>query len=382
MVEDETQLRFRLKRSVAIEILAANAKWIRGLTAIGIALDETAYLPSSEDAANSDISILEALRPSVATTGAPVVITSSPATTTGIVHSIWKKHYGKDGSPDCVVVQSDSKTMNPRLRQSVIDKAFEDDAAAASAEYGGQFREPLSGFLTREMVIRCVERGVQERAPLPGIEYQCFVDAASGSGTDSFAACIGHRVRDGDRNVVMVDYVMKQAPPFNPLACIAALAGHLERWRIRQVTGDAYAGGFTPSAFAKHRITYLASKLSASELYLSALPSFTSGTIALLDKADVIDQLVNLRRRIGQAGKEQVLHMRGQHDDLANALCGLIHILTPVEPVAFELGGGGDTWGVITAPRAIVGVPGMANAEDLAWAVASGRRSGNGGLVW
>src|SRR5207248_2187022 len=243
LVEDRTQHVLELKRQVCIEVLAANAKWVRGVTCVGVAMDESAYLPSNEDAVNSDISLLEALCPTVATTGGPVLLTSSPATTTGIVHSLWKKHYGKDGSPDCVVVQSDSRTMNPRLRQSVIDKAFAADATSASAEYGGEFREPLSAFLTRETIMRCVEVGRKERVPLPGIADQCFVDAASGSGTDSFAACIGHRAMDADRSVVVVDYVMAQKPPFDPLACIAALAGHLQRWNISQVTGDAYAGG-------------------------------------------------------------------------------------------------------------------------------------------
>jgi len=339
LVEYQSQHVLHLKRQVGIEILAANAKWVRGITCIGVALDESAYLPSNEEAVNSDISLLEALRPTVATTGGPILMTSSPATTTGIVHSLWKKHYGPDGSPDCVVVQSDSRTMNPRIKQSTIDKAFADDATAAASEYGGAFREPLSAFMTREMVERCVERGVRERAPLSGLQYQCFVDAASGSGTDSFAACIGHRARDAHRDVVVVDCVFTQRPPFDPLAVVAALCGHLQRWGIRQVIGDNYSGNFLVSAFAKHSIGYLPSKLSASELYLAALPAFTSGTVSLLDKSDVVDQLVNLRRKIGQVGKEQVLHMRGQHDDLANALCGLIHILTPLQPVAFDFGG-------------------------------------------
>ena len=82
LVEDRTQHFLRLRRGVALEVLPANARWVRGLTAIGIALDETAFLPSNEDASNSDVSILESLRPSTATTSAPIVITSSPATTT------------------------------------------------------------------------------------------------------------------------------------------------------------------------------------------------------------------------------------------------------------------------------------------------------------
>jgi hypothetical protein len=155
---------------------------------------------------------------------------------------------------------------------------------------------------------------------------------------------------DADRNIIVTDFIMAQRPPFDPLAVIAALAGHLLRWNISTVIGDAYAGGFIPSAFGRHRITYVPSKLSASELYLAAMTAFTSGTVALLDKADVIDQLVNLRRKIGQAGSESVQHMRGQHDDLANAVCGLIHLLTPHEQAAVDTSIY-EHVGVISGPR-------------------------------
>jgi hypothetical protein len=328
LVEDKTQQVLKLKRQVGIEILPANAKWVRGITCVGIALDESAYLPSNEDSVNSDISLLEALRPCVASTAGPILITSSPATTQGIVHTLWKKHYGPEGSGDVIVVQAGTRELNPKLRQSVVDKAFADDAAAASAEYGGQFREPLSAFLTREMVESLIEKGCHERRPQRGIEYRCFVDMSSGGGTDSTAMCIGHRASDADRDIIMVDYLRQSRPPFNPHEIIAGIAGILQNWNIRQVTGDNYAGNFVPAAFAKYGVAYQASKLSASELYIAALPTFTSGSLALLDQADVVGQLVNLRRNIGQAGKETVLYMRGQHDDLANALCGLIHICT------------------------------------------------------
>jgi hypothetical protein len=99
-------------------------------------------------------------------------IASSPATTTGIVHSLWKKHFGPEGDPLCLVVQSDSLGLNPTLRKSVIDRAFEENAESAAAEFGGMFKEPLSAFLSREIIERAVERGVSERQPLPGLAYQ------------------------------------------------------------------------------------------------------------------------------------------------------------------------------------------------------------------
>jgi hypothetical protein len=345
LIENETAQAFTLKRQVSIEIVAANAKWVRGLTAIGIALDETAFLPSNEDSAQSDVSILEALRPSTATTGAPIIITSSPATTTGIVHEIWAKHYGPTGDPGVLVVQSDSRGLNPTLRQSVIDRAFETDARVAQREFGGEFVESLSSYISREVLERLVERGVTERKPLPGVAYHCFVDASSGTGTDSFAAAIGHVAAEGDRRVIVLDCVMAEKPPFDPLAITAALCGRLRTWGIREVLGDNYAGGFVQSAFAKHGVSYLQCPLNASELYIAALPSFTSASVALLDNPRIISELTSLRRKLGQAGKETVMHMRGAHDDLGNAIVGLIHKLTPRAAVAFDFGG----WGVVTA---------------------------------
>jgi hypothetical protein len=107
------------------------------------------------------------------------------------------------------------------------------------------------------------------------------------------------------------------------------------------------------------------------------LPGFTSNTIVLLDNPVLIEQLVNLRRRIGQAGKESVQHMRGQHDDLANAVCGLVHMLTPVEGVAWDYGG----IGVVTAPRSYVGDGGEASDTMQAWIATQGyTRAPDGGL--
>jgi hypothetical protein len=216
------------------------------------------------------------------------------------------------------------------------------------------------------MVERLIVKGCRERAPQRGVTYKCFVDVASGSGSDATAMCIGHCAKDADRDVIVIDCLRQSRPPFNPHDVIAGIASILQNWGIREVTGDNYAGNFVPAAFAKHSITYRPAKLSASDLYIAALPAFTSGSLALLDLDDVVSQLVNLRRKIGQAGKETVLHMRGQHDDGANALCGLIHILTPavfdVVNVA-EISG----IGVVKEPRVHIGDPGDASDTMLAW---------------
>jgi hypothetical protein len=123
-------------------------------------------------------------------------------------------------------------------------------------------------------------------------------------------------------------------------------------------------------AFAKNGITYQSCPLSASELYLHSLPAWTSGTVAMLDNPRAIDELTSLRRKVGQAGKEHVIHMRGHHDDLANTIAGVIYRLTPMQPVVCSWGG----IGVVSRLRDYHGLyPGEADDNMAAWLRSQGQ---------
>jgi hypothetical protein len=368
-IENRTQDCLSLRRSIELTAQAANWRYSRGSTCVCCVLDETAFFHNAEVSANSDEDLLTALMPSLSTTGGPMLIASSPNTMEGVVFKLHAKHFGVAGDPKILVVQADSRALNPSLRQSVVDRAYQADPEKAEAEFGGQFREPLAGYLARELVERGVERGITERAMLPGVRYVAFVDCASGTGTDSFACCIGHKARDADRDVCVIDFLIAQKPPFDPYACTAALAEHLKHWRINTVMGDNWAGGFPISAFAKHGITYQTCPLSASELYLHSLPAWTSATVAMLDNPRAIDELTGLRRKVGQAGKEHVVHMRGAHDDLANVVAGVIYRLTPIQQTMGDFGG----FGVVAQPRLY---PGDSSADTMvAWLATQNRNS-------
>ena len=46
--------------------------------------------------------------------------------------------------------------FNATLLQSVVDRAYERDPAAASAEYGAEFRRDIESFVAIEAVTACV----------------------------------------------------------------------------------------------------------------------------------------------------------------------------------------------------------------------------------
>jgi hypothetical protein len=48
----------------------------------------------------------------------------------------------------------------------VISDAYNNDPAWAAAEYGGEFRDDICSFVTREAVVAIVSAGISERPPV------------------------------------------------------------------------------------------------------------------------------------------------------------------------------------------------------------------------
>lgn len=335
LVTGRTADTLTLSRGIDLEVQAASWRRSRGGTAVCIVLDECAFFHNADDSSNSDADLVVALRPSLATTGGPMLLTSSPSTMEGVVYRLHKRHFGPTGDPQTLVVQSDSRSLNPSLSERVIARAYEDDAVAAESEYGGSFRQPTTAYLERAIIEKAVIAGTTARVVLPGVQYVAFVDVAGGSGSDSFTVAVGHNQRHDGRAVSVLDALLEIRPPFDPDLATARAAELLKAWGINHAIGDAYAGAWPISAFARHGIGYQSAAPSKSEIYLHVLPLFTAARVALLDgQPRLIDQLAALKRKVGQGGRESIDHPRGAHDDLANAVCGVLWRLSPALPSA------------------------------------------------
>jgi hypothetical protein len=333
LVAGRTQETLSLSCGTDLEVQPASWRRSRGGTAIGIVLDESSFFHSSDDSANSDTEILTALKPSLATTGGPMLLTSSPSTMEGIVYRMHKRHYGPQGSSRVLVVQADTRSLNPKLSQAVIDRAYEDDATAADAEFGGVFRQLSTAFLER-LIVEKVTDATSARLTLPGVPYVAFADPAGGTGRDSFTLAIGHKHLDQGREIAVLDALLEFRPPFDPDDVVKRVSDTLKQWGISHIVADAYAAGWPISAFAKHGISLSHASLTKSEIYVHVVPLFTSGRVRLLNHPRMIDQLCALRRKVGQSGREIVDHPRNAHDDLANAVCGLLWRLSPSGPAS------------------------------------------------
>jgi hypothetical protein len=317
LVLNQTQESIELKGNIAIEVHAASFRGVRGRTLCCAIADEIAFWRSDETSANPDQEIMRALRPALATTGGYLIAASSPYARRGELFRAYERHYGRDSR--VLVWKAPSRTMNPSLPQSVIDRAMEDDAEAAKAEYLAEFRSDLEIFVKLETVTDCLG-GYIERAPDSSMVYKAFCDPSGGS-SDSFTLAIGHRERDQ----VHVDAVYAKQPPFSPSQVVDEFAQILHNYRVHTVVGDAYAGTFPRELFARHSIQYRVAPLNRTQLYQSLLPLLNSARITLPRSDKLVKELVGLERRVSRAGRELIDHGVSGHDDLANSCAGVAY---------------------------------------------------------
>ncbi len=331
VVEAEGAEGITLRNDVIIEIHTASFRAVRGYTIIAALCDEIAFWPTTDDAADPDYEVINALRPGMATIpGAMLLCASSPYARRGALWDVHRSHFGKDGDP-ILVWQAPTRDMNATVPQRVIDEAMENEPARAQAEFGAQFRADVEAFVSREIVQACVSAGTYERPPLSSVSYEAFLDFAGGSGGDSMALAVGRK----DGATVVVDALREVRPPFSPEFAIAQFVSLLKGYRVYTVEGDAFGGEFAREPLKKHGISYVVAKKSKSDLYAHhLLPMLNSGRVDLIDHPRAIQQIVGLECHTARAGRDKIDHAPGGHDDLANAIAGLVA----------RVAGGGYDW--------------------------------------
>jgi hypothetical protein len=319
LVAARTKETIELTNRVVIEVHTASFRAVRGYSLIGAICDEIAFWQTDDGSANPDVEILNGLRPGMATVpGALLLGISSPYARRGVLWDAYRRHYGRDGDR-ILVWQADTRAMNPTVDAHLIADAYEQDDAAAAAEYGAEFRRDIESFVSREAVEAVVVAGRRELPPLPGVRYRAFVDPSGGS-QDSMTLAIAHRERDR----AVLDCVREARPPFNPSEVVADFATTLRAYRVQSVVGDAYAGQWPQERFRAHGIRYELAEQRKSDIYAEVLPLVNSGRVELLDLPRLISQLCALERRTAWGGRDSIDHPPGAHDDVINAAAGAL----------------------------------------------------------
>ena len=319
MIIREDKEAVELSNRTAIEVHTASFRAVRGYTVACCIADEIAFW-RSEDSANPDHEIINAIRPAMATLDGRLVALSSPYARRGALWDAYKRNHGKSGP--ILVAKAPSRTMNPTLPQRVVDQALERDEAAAKAEYLAEFRVDVEGFLTREVVEACTVPGRVELPPISGVQYAAFTDSSGGS-KDAWTLAIGHL----EKQTVVVDVVRGRKPPFSPDGVVEEYSELLSQYGIKLVTGDRYGGQFPVELFRKYGIEYITADRPRSDLYRDTLPLMNSGRVELPEHAQLLNQFTSLERRTARSGRETIDHGPSGSDDYCNSAAGVITLL-------------------------------------------------------
>jgi hypothetical protein len=148
-----------LTNGITLEVRAPTLRGVRGTTCVAVICDEIAFW-RSEESANPDAEILHAVRPTLATSGGPLICISSPYARRGALWDAYRRFYGPEGDPMVLVAQGASRDFNPDLPQSVVDKALARDPLANKAEFLAEFRTDVESLLTIETVNAVIDPGV------------------------------------------------------------------------------------------------------------------------------------------------------------------------------------------------------------------------------
>jgi hypothetical protein len=318
------------RNGASLEIGTNNASLIRGRSAIALLGSEASHWKVEQFATSNDEEVVGAAEPSLSMCpdGGLLLLGSSVHRKRGYMYRKYRQLHGNDDAEDLCWF-APSAVMNPRLPASVVDKALSEDAPRARAEYLNVFREDLSDFVPVDVIEACTDFGVRERAPLASgaVKYVAFCDAAGGTGRDSFTLAIAHRAINSRNRTAVLDVVREHRPRFVPAAVVAEFAAILRLFKITEVQGDGFAGGFHADEWANHQIKFVACERTTSENYLALLPLMLQpGRVRLCDSAVLRQQLAGLERRVHAGVRESVSHAQTQsaHDDVAASAAGAI----------------------------------------------------------
>jgi hypothetical protein len=309
-----------LSNRTVIEISTASFRSTRGYSYAAVLCDEAAFWRSDEASANPDVEIMRALRPGLASIpGSMLLVASSPYAKRGELYAAYRRHFGRDDGR-VLVWKADTATMNPSIDPAIIAEAYQSDPEAARAEYGAEFRNDLADFVTRETVDAVTMWGRHELPPEPGVAYSAFCDPSGGI-SDAMALAVGHLSQGA---VCVLDALLEVRPPFDPEAAVAQCAALLRRYGVATIIGDKYAGSWPVARFREDGIEFVQSARPKSDLYHDLLPLLNAGRVELLDLPRLGAELCGLERRTARSGRDSIDHTPGGHDDLANAVAGVL----------------------------------------------------------
>jgi hypothetical protein len=238
-------------REVTLTVVPATAggESVRGVWLAAIVVEEAAsWRSETEGAAVSAEDTLDAASTRVLPGGQRWVI-SSPGAPSGLLHDIWRKHFGAppaadtDGRVPWLVVHAPTQALNPTYPTHRIEAMRRENPDKAAREHDAAWTSAVDSWIPHEWVTRAVR-------PAPGVlprERGCTYVAAMDPATRGNGWCLVVGTRRWCVGVPRMSVVLahewrgSQSAPLDPARVLRELAEYVRPYGVSQVLTDQWA---------------------------------------------------------------------------------------------------------------------------------------------
>jgi len=314
-VTRETMTQIHFDNGSEIHCLPAGSKRvserIRGFSPNLIIMDEAAFIPDE---------VLDAIEPSLAHTQGDIVYTSTPYGKRGFFWEAFKPDSGFD------IYHVKSEECPHITKEFLKDKKDKLNENVYKQEYEGGFTEESDVFLTRSLILKCVDDITEYDKPLAGMRYFLGVDCAR-MGSDETVYVI---VEVGRIHYRVVKIISTKKKPTTDI--IGRIKGLHERWKFEMIHIDATnVGGPVYDVLIQEDYPMMPAKFASikfkEELYNNLKTLMEHDKIRFPSDKKLIEQMSGLICRFTMQGMSIQPPEKG-HDDYPDALALAVRSLT------------------------------------------------------
>lgn len=332
LIVRETSDTLELSNGAVFRAMPASSRGGRGLAVPLLIFDEIGHALDTEGGNAAGSSLYQALSPSVAQFGklGKILLLSSPWIQQGIFWDLFKQANSGNFS-HIQVRQEPSWVMNPTLSPEFLEQEKARDPELFVIEYGANFSQSLSSFISSELVDLAInsDRGILPPIPKFRNQYYLALDPAKGN-RDNYTACIGHY----DNEFLVIDLWHEFQPSWSDGSKKQVNIAEVEDWILEKHKAYGFAQVVLDQYNSASTIQRLKGKVKIEELTWSVISKtkafsklrelFNCGKIELYPHPKANNQIKNLTVTYRSSGQWSVSGGTGSAvDDYCSALAGV-----------------------------------------------------------
>ena len=319
--EDNTTIIYSL---VAVKVGAASKKTTRGRAICALLCDEIAYWQLSDTAAESDVDILRAIRPSLMQFGKQslMIKLSSPAIKQGVLYEEWERR--AELRQDYIQFKAPSWLWNTILPVEEFKNEHRLDPEGFDTEIRANFVDSISNFISPEFVDLCIMRGVKFVPPNEEKDTMYFAAIDAAFKGDRFAFSL---VGINEKRVTQ--YCLKfwegsKAKPVQASEVAQYIRQITKEYGINQVAADQYSFQPLKEIFMQFGVTLVENVFTIQykrKIYYGLKRLIHNNQIDLLDIPLLAKEIKELQVKQTASGQITIGHPAtgNASDDLSDA---------------------------------------------------------------